>query len=387
MHVEPDNPQSALKRPDLDSAAIAMQRPLVGFQPNDRFLRLTEAARQALIRGKNFLDERTINDILTGKFENPILGLLAAHLLLLDRKPKFDLIATVVRNTGEMLGHDFPDIVALGLRLKNENKLPNDLNFWAHTVSAPPLMQQSWDILVEASKTDPEILRSGSLASRIGSAALDGGIWLRWKPRRQNRLVDDKTDFKTFDGVLMDVDIQKYIQMAVVPEGHHGAKPMAKIQEDPLRGAAELLLKQASERVRAAALKPDVAKNAIRELVLVLARVLPVESVIRRIEQQGAAETELITSLSTAQRALIPALVTLSNQWGSQKKLSLELIERIVFSIRMPLSVLTMEIVDLVEKLVKWWPQAPEAMYGPAIKFEVDERRLQSAGDDDELKA
>src|SRR5690242_15174292 len=58
-----------------------------------------------------------MDELLMGKFENPMKGLVAAHLLLLDAQPRLDLVAHVVGNTGGLVGADHPDVLALRLRV------------------------------------------------------------------------------------------------------------------------------------------------------------------------------------------------------------------------------------------------------------------------------
>ena len=89
----------------LDGAEIAMAldrngrlewpAPSVGFDPYRDDLRVAELARKAVQRGRASLTPEQVNFLLAGKFQNPMLGILAAHLLILGNGAKKDLLNTV----------------------------------------------------------------------------------------------------------------------------------------------------------------------------------------------------------------------------------------------------------------------------------------------------
>ena len=114
-----------------------------GFRPNDAMLRLVEQTRSALA------DERKVasglvNESLFAKFDNPMLGLFGAHLMLLARDAaheeeerqrrrlleakrlpapvRFDqsLFDLAVDNLRNLLGADHPDVTALSTQATDQ---------------------------------------------------------------------------------------------------------------------------------------------------------------------------------------------------------------------------------------------------------------------------
>ncbi len=145
---------SANKRLVDISIHISRDQMLMG----DEMVRLTDAARFALA------DERSTatNELLRyvgGKFENPMLGLYGAHLLLLlkekgssasiPRPVDYDdgLFREVVENTARIFGHQHPDIVAL----RGPDKSMNTLKF-------PPMLSRSWSELLASSAEHPDLI-------------------------------------------------------------------------------------------------------------------------------------------------------------------------------------------------------------------------------------
>lgn len=165
---------SAPGRPMLRDRSVMMARMGEQFFPADRFMRLTEIARQGLEYGRSAVGEDSIRQLLNQKFSNPILGLLVAHVLLLDEKVDLDLLRIVAANLTGMLGARFPDVVALEVALAVRSGGPvrevTDLAF-------PPLLRASWSLLrAHAEVWDKAFLR------RIAEEVVANGIWMSWRP-------------------------------------------------------------------------------------------------------------------------------------------------------------------------------------------------------------
>ncbi|SDX93884.1 hypothetical protein SAMN05444358_1181 [Ruegeria halocynthiae] len=124
----------------------------------DDLVRLTDAARLSLA------DERSVatNELLKfvrGKFENPMLGLYGAHLLLLLRKKASaasierpveyngSLFQEVVGNTAQLFGNDHPDIIAL-----------REIEAEAKPLTGLPMLSHSWARLLSASADAPKLI-------------------------------------------------------------------------------------------------------------------------------------------------------------------------------------------------------------------------------------
>jgi hypothetical protein len=165
----------------LDDAPVETSRPrhrvsmLISrsaFDANDVELRRTEEARAALAAERKVASD-AINEALFAKFENPLLGLFGAHLMLLARDALVDeaegrsnrspraaapvgfrqeLFDTVVANLGDLLGSDDPDVIALATETTRGREAAPP------PIDAPPLLWRSWSLLIDASNRWPELV-------------------------------------------------------------------------------------------------------------------------------------------------------------------------------------------------------------------------------------
>lgn len=133
-----------------------------GFSADDEGFRLDEQARLALAKGRQILSKRLRNDLLHGKFENPMLGIYGAHLLLADKEFDKKLLETVVRNLRRLLVLPHPDVEALALKFENE--AGNNYIF-----DQPPMLRRSWAIIVEATAEQPWLISENSLADEVAT--------------------------------------------------------------------------------------------------------------------------------------------------------------------------------------------------------------------------
>ena len=153
--------------------SILMTRP-GEFRPDDQTLLRVEEARLALAEERKVASER-VDQWLFSKVENPMLGLFGAHLMLLSRDAlrrdaerqsratkgkritapvRFDQdhFDHLVDNLCKLLGTDHPDVVALSTR--TTRRLPDA----TAPVITPPMLWQSWPLLIEASNDRPELV-------------------------------------------------------------------------------------------------------------------------------------------------------------------------------------------------------------------------------------
>ncbi|AKJ03458.1 Hypothetical protein AA314_05084 [Archangium gephyra] len=171
-------------RPDLSNASILMEHASQdrGFQAWDERLRLAELARLSLGGRQPYLLQKHLGELLKGKFENPMLGLYAAHALLENRTSApasvdshRPLLHEVVSNLqGLIPGH--PDVEALRLWL--ELVSPETLS---GRYASPPMLRGSWSIIVEKTGTHPALIPADSLAARISRNVWGSSPWLIWQ--------------------------------------------------------------------------------------------------------------------------------------------------------------------------------------------------------------
>jgi hypothetical protein len=117
-----------------------------------------------------------------------MMGLLAAHLLLLAKTPDLTLAEKVVNNTGKLIGADYPDLRVLSWKLTQLRGAADTVN---HTDPATaqslidamkesPMLQLSWHYFMEAYRSlgcnavlDARLLK---MASQLVSSS----VWVSW---------------------------------------------------------------------------------------------------------------------------------------------------------------------------------------------------------------
>jgi hypothetical protein len=176
---------------------ILMGRP-GDFRPDDPMLLQVEEARLALAHERKVASER-VDEWLFAKFENPMLGLFGAHLMLIARDAlqkserqrqetedkrvpapvRFDqgVFNHMVHNLSDLLGPEHPDVAALSTQVSG-----NRLDVLA-PVLMPPMLWRSWLLLIEASNDRPELVPVGTWRRAIRLLPLRP--FLVWSPEQR----------------------------------------------------------------------------------------------------------------------------------------------------------------------------------------------------------
>jgi hypothetical protein len=178
---------------DLTNASQLMARPNEGFDPWDyasmqknvqpeaagEDLRLLDLARQALAMGYRGIRASDLNAMLWGKWEDPLLGILGLHLLLRQPEPDLEFADNVLQRLRGSILRSFrhPDIDALALDVARRRGTPIEMP----PFETPPMLRQSWNILVDATAKRPGLILPGSLAFQIADRLWGTGAWLIWQ--------------------------------------------------------------------------------------------------------------------------------------------------------------------------------------------------------------
>ena len=162
-----------------------------GFEPahlDDSALRAEEA--RAALADERKVASKFVNECVFAKFDNPMLGLFGAHLMLLARdavrdtrqaearrlssamRPRapvnFDqsLFDQVVDDLRKLLGPIHPDVIALSTQTTSQalDALPR--------VTVPPMLWRSWLLLIEASNRSPGLVPVDVYQRTIGLVQL-----------------------------------------------------------------------------------------------------------------------------------------------------------------------------------------------------------------------
>jgi hypothetical protein len=169
--------QDGERRADLAGGAVVMARenraPERMFDPAGKGERVAVLARYALVQRRPVADA-VYQELFDLKFDDPVLGLLAAHLLLRDKPDQRDFLDEVMTNLRKMLGPDHPDVLALDLRALAT--VPADT-----VLRTLPMLRASWDIVTAASVARPELIPDGDLFNSVQSAIEPSLPWLTWQ--------------------------------------------------------------------------------------------------------------------------------------------------------------------------------------------------------------
>ncbi len=341
LMVEPQGKMGLPMRPNFADASVQMA-PFEFSYPREKYFRLSEIARQSLLQGHNIVEREVMNALLHDKFGNPVLGLLAAHLLLLDEKPRLNLLQIVMGNLGAMLGGDFPDMVALRLRLDQLEK-PQSSPSPGMSVSFPPLFKASWDILAQQAAHDDAFFPPGSLCREMADRTVDNGVWLAWKPRRpqpqavtplqEAELQHNKWQDRERILAALDFDLDKSDAQQVL-------ESIRKLATPVLREKLRQFIKSVDYD------KDTQSLEKIHNLVIRLARTLPWQELMTKLSELDE-DPSFSEQLSSVQKTLIPNLLLLRQALQQGGELDLTQWSHILDSLQVPRAVLLENLRDL----------------------------------------
>jgi len=315
--------------PNMADRAVMMAPTGMPFHPNDQFFRLAEIARYALRQGRPILSREQVEAMLQEKFFNPVLGLLAAHVLLLKRQPPHELLQIVADNLAGVIGPEFPDVLALRIALAELDGAVPALP--AQGLPFPPLLHASWEIVAR----HPQLLAPASFVRAVALRLVPQGPWLAWKP-------DDTAQPDSVMTVMQRLG------------GHHLPGKALRILGDSVRriafdadrpGEAPSAVQPAGD------MHPPVGDNATSTLaiLLALAREFPWSAWFKRLKEE-ASERGLLEQFTSLQRSLLPTLQLIATQLDEGDDFTLDDLQQLRERLGVPLPILTESLQDMVQK-------------------------------------
>lgn len=325
--------QGSARRFRLDDAAIVLDRPGAPFIADRHDLRVLEVARQALAGGHNVVAGPVMDELLMGKFENPMMGLVAAHLLLLDAKPNLDRVDHVVGNTGGLVGADHPDVLALRLRVDQLRGRPaGGLAALLEAVRQPPMLRMSWAYLM-AAVASPAAGGSAALAARrpfaLATCVVGSTLWLTWEdlplpePAEMSAIVPPSTAAGAPPAAPSGpptIDMLRRHTRVLRKNGGEGGGAAGRIASGALEiGAAaqKLWARVSGSRLFGGLFggaKPPTLRDAAQVAIEFLLEQQDWDEVVRRLKQQP----EEAAQLTPLQRSLLMALRSAQQQWRDE---------------------------------------------------------------------
>jgi len=207
---------------DFDGAAMVFSKPNSGFDANSTELRISEVFRQALSGGRSDIDEKkmeAVKAVISEKLSNPMLGLLAAHLILRANETKLELVEKILDKVSTLLGQDYPDLLILRWKLQMlQNKYgtvdPTDAKTLIANLKSPPMFQLSWHYFMEAYRACMEKEVINEAVSNISYEFISAPVWLSWQASKEINPTKfsakiDETDSEILTRVLANFPITK----------------------------------------------------------------------------------------------------------------------------------------------------------------------------------
>jgi hypothetical protein len=198
--------------PAADRAAVHMTRMRDRWQPQSdrRDIDLgVEAARWSLQQARPGISPRLLRLLLKTKFRNPMLGIIGAHVLLLDPKPNLRQLRTVIRNLSGLVP-DHPDVRALMWLLEDANRARPAGGPAGARISWPPTLLASYTAAIHRDAYEPGAIVTGSPAEGLAAHLVVTGIWTSWRSppeaERTRRLARAPEPDKAMGRVLEYVD-------------------------------------------------------------------------------------------------------------------------------------------------------------------------------------
>lgn len=225
---------------DFDGAAMVLDRPDAGFWVDRPDLRVLEVARQALARGHNVVSDYSLQELLSGKYQNPMMGLLAAHLLLLDKEPDLDLAQKVITNTGNLIGPEYPDLQALSWKLAQMRGSADTSAAQAlvNAITGPPMLQLSWRYVMDAYRSLGDKAVLDNKVSALAGQFIASNVWTAWLENAEYVSARPAVPPPAIDGniIAKHVDANEATYASPVPSPP-ASLPPADLDVGPRRGA------------------------------------------------------------------------------------------------------------------------------------------------------
>lgn len=179
----------SVMRPRLSRMSVHMAEHGRGFDPNDDLMRSAEVLLSAIRQGRLLPvdSQKSTSDpvvsgnrqissgmeaLLMGKFDNPWLGILALHGLLLSGEQYRELGQGVLSRMKGLIS-DHPDLRAVELGLEPAAPVTAPIPF-------PPMLRAGLELVQERSIRDALIVPADSLTAQAIEYKTSGGAWSAW---------------------------------------------------------------------------------------------------------------------------------------------------------------------------------------------------------------
>ena len=362
INVVPSRQGPFLLMADLPGMAVVFDRMGNGFEPLRHDWLAGETVRQGMLEGRNYIDTPSMRQMLTGKCDDPMLGLYAAHLLLAEPTPDWPLMQKVLWNLEGLLGSHYPDVVALWAAYEQAAPVPvaghsESLDTRIARLEGPPLLARSWDMLVRAANRNPALLTSAERLFKVTRDLAPNGAFLAWRQRTlesESILKSAPSLFAVIESILPSLPPQAVIT-SVPPDKRLPTPTGAKIKPEG-RPAREVIGTVLREWARDDILESisDIDSN---EKAATFLRALADYCDWSKLLPELRKNSEWIGHLSGLQRDLLFVLRDASSDPSALDGLNADFIERLLQTYQVPFFTLVDALKDMVAPLERGPPE------------------------------
>lgn len=166
-------------RPRVERASILLPNRGVPFDPDSRDAQSTDMGLLGLRQGRDLLPGAVRRELLYGKFHNPMLGLIGAHLLLMAPEPNPGDLDIVIGNLRHNLLGDVPDVRALQWRAWQRlggDRPPRE------PFAEPPMLRAGLRAVIDADADLGGLIPADGILSWISRYQRADSAWTTWSP-------------------------------------------------------------------------------------------------------------------------------------------------------------------------------------------------------------
>jgi Caspase domain len=255
-------------KPLLETMKIFLAPLGAGFRPKDRESGAADMALNGLQSNQDLLTDSALDLLLSGKFENPMLGLVAAHVLLQrqrafqtrlsleNRRPRTEeqkqqnqrqrTIRVVLQNLSRLVPGS-PDVAALHLLAGSITpSSPHKFTF-----GTPPMLRPGLMAVISEAIRRPAILAQDSLIPQIAPFLYVDTPWSTWQP-----IAPDKTAIN-------------WVHLAIVDSVRKAIEPGDEKQKMSPLGVPQLAesLRLPQQTISQAAMDLETSPARVREVL------------------------------------------------------------------------------------------------------------------------
>jgi hypothetical protein len=152
-----------IRRADLAGAALAISPDFAdaGFDPGDRRTRMSELGCIALTQSRQLFSQSLVDELVSENFDNPLLGLYAACLLLNERPNEKAQFRTILDHLLPLLGPDHPDLQALWWQRDDNSQIGDG------RLHVLPMLRTSWNLAVDRSIRTLDVFSLGTFYNKL----------------------------------------------------------------------------------------------------------------------------------------------------------------------------------------------------------------------------